>query len=52
MTLGIGVERSLKLSEPDPVWAARPLIQLISPGMWPPGRGPFVQHWGLMTAPI
>lgn len=31
MTLGIGVRRSLKLSEPDPVWAALPLIQLISP---------------------
>lgn len=31
MTLGIGVQRSLKLSEPDPVWAALPLIQLISP---------------------
>lgn len=31
MTLGAGVPRSLKLSEPDPVWAAVPLIQLISP---------------------
>lgn len=31
MTLGIGVQCSLKLAEKDPVWAAVPLIQLISP---------------------